>query len=148
MSGLLHGLTGGRRERLLSLAHDVSFASGTRIFEEGGRADRFWVVRTGSVTLDMRVPGRRPAVIETLGPGELVGWSWLFPPGGWHLGAEALSPVRAHEFDAAVVRRLCQEDTALGYELVLACAQAMGERLQSARTRLLDMYGPHSGGPH
>ncbi|MBH5333843.1 cyclic nucleotide-binding domain-containing protein [Streptomyces pactum] len=146
MSGLLHGLTAEHRERLLSLAHDVSFDAGTRLFEEGGRADRFWVVRTGSVTLDMRVPGRRSAVIETLGPGELVGWSWLFPPGGWHLGAEALSPVRAHEFDAAVVRRLCQEDTAIGYELVLACAQAMGERLQSARTRLLDMYGPHSGG--
>ncbi|MFH8371648.1 Crp/Fnr family transcriptional regulator [Streptomyces sp. NPDC018031] len=148
MSGLLHGLTGDHRERLLSTAHDVSFAAGTRLFEEGGRANRFWVVRTGSVTLDMHVPGRRAAVIETLGPGELVGWSWLFPPGGWHLGAEALSPVRAHEFDAAVVRRLCQEDTGLGYELVLACAQAMGERLQSARTRLLDMYGPHSGGPH
>ncbi|MFC0602632.1 Crp/Fnr family transcriptional regulator [Streptomyces palmae] len=148
MSGLLQELTGDHRERLLSLAHDVSFDAGTRLFEEGGRADRFWVVRTGSVTLDMHVPGRRPTVIETLGPGELLGWAWLFPPGSWHLGAEALSPVRAHEFEAEAVRRLCRRDTALGYEVVLACARAMGERLQSARTRLLDMYGPYGGGPH
>ncbi|WKX73641.1 Crp/Fnr family transcriptional regulator [Streptomyces sp. XD-27] len=149
MSGLLSGLSGEHRDRLLALAHDASFPSGARLFEEGGRADRFWIVRTGSVTLDMRVPGRRPVVIETLGPGELVGWSWLFPPGGWHLGAEALSPVRAHEFDAAAVRQLCTDDTALGYELVLACAQAMGRRLQSARNRALDLHNPYnSGGPH
>ncbi|WFB06385.1 cyclic nucleotide-binding domain-containing protein [Streptomyces sp. LX-29] len=143
MSRLLSGLSAEHRARLMELAHDVAFASGARIFEEGGKADRFWIIRTGSVTLDMRVPGRRPAVIETLGPGELLGWSWLFPPGGWHLGAEALSPVRAHEFESEVVRQLCRDDTRLGYELVLACAQAMGHRLQSARTRLLDLYGPY-----
>ncbi|MBI0380574.1 Crp/Fnr family transcriptional regulator, partial [Streptomyces albiflaviniger] len=76
----------------------------------------------------------------------LIGWSWLFPPDTWHLGAEALSPVRAHEFNAEAVRRLCDEDPELGYALALACAQVIGRRLQSARTRLLDLYGPYAGG--
>lgn len=70
------------RERLMHLARKVSFDTGTRLFEEGGRADRFWILRTGTVALDLDIPGRRPAVIETLGRGELVGWSWHFPPCG------------------------------------------------------------------
>src|SRR5690242_13087346 len=74
MMGLLSALKTEHRERLMALAHDVSFPSGGRIFEEGRKADRFWIIRTGAVTLDLHVPGRRAAVIETLGPGELIGW--------------------------------------------------------------------------
>lgn len=92
------------RDRLLRLAREVSFDAGTRLFEEGRHADHFWIIRTGTVALDLHVPGRRPAVIESIGRGELVGWSWHFPPFTWHLGAEAMSPVRAWEFDAVAVR--------------------------------------------
>ena len=135
------------RERLLELAREVSFPAGTRIFEEGRRADRFWIIRTGSVTLDLHVPGRRAAAVETLGPGDLLGWSWLFPPYSWHLGAEALSPVRAVEFDATVVRALCEADPVLGRALSRRVAEIIGHRLQAARTRLLDLYGPQGSGP-
>lgn len=134
------------RERLMELAREASFPAGARIFEEGTRADRFWIIRTGSVTLDVHVPGRRPVVVETLGPGDLLGWSWLFPPYSWHLGAEALSPVRAVEFDATVVRALCEADPVLGRALTRRVAEIIGHRLQSARARLRDLYGSHGGG--
>ena len=42
-----------------------------------------------------RVPGRQAAVIDSLGHNELLGWSWLYPPHTWHLGAEAVTPLRA-----------------------------------------------------
>jgi hypothetical protein len=81
------------RGRLMRLARDVSFPAGARLFEEGGRADHFWIVRTGAVALDMRMAGRGATVIETLGHDELIGWSWLFPPYVWQLGAEAVCHV-------------------------------------------------------
>ncbi|HEX5569206.1 MAG TPA: cyclic nucleotide-binding domain-containing protein, partial [Streptomyces sp.] len=142
-TNLLGALSPEDRERLLKLTREVSFSAGTRVFEEGRHADRFWVIRTGSVTLDMRVPGRRAAVVETLHPGDLVGWSWLFPPYTWHLGAETLSPVRAVEFDAVRVRELCEADPALGHAVCLRVAEIIAHRLQSPRTRLLDLYGPY-----
>lgn len=67
------------RERLMAFAEDVYFDSGHRLFEEQQHADRFWIVKTGAVTLDAKVPGRGSPVIETLRHGELVGLSWLFP---------------------------------------------------------------------
>jgi len=135
------------RERLMALAREVYFPPGSRLFEEGYVADRFWIIRTGSVALDLHVPGRRSATVETLGPDELLGWSWLFPPYTWHLGAEAFTPVRTLEFDASAVRRLCDEDPPLGYALARCVAETVGKRLAAARTRLLDLYGPSGSGP-
>lgn len=145
-TGLLGALQPEKRDRLLETAASVSFDAGQRIFNEGQRADRFWILRTGSVTLDLHVPGRQAATVETLGAGDLLGWSWLFPPYQWHLGARALSPVRALEFDARVVRALCEADPVTGRAVAGRVAQIIGHRLQSARTRLLDLYGPYCSG--
>ncbi|WP_427924207.1 Crp/Fnr family transcriptional regulator [Streptomyces sp. cg40] len=134
------------RERLMKLAREVSIPLGTRLFEEGARADRFWIIRTGTIALDMRVPGRRAAVIESLGHNELVGWSWLFGPHSWHLGAEATTPVRAWEFDATAVRALCEEDPAFGMTVSQWVGDIVAHRLRSARTRLLDLYAPYGSG--
>ncbi|TVL91332.1 hypothetical protein CD790_17885 [Streptomyces sp. SAJ15] len=131
----------------MELSREVSFPAGTRIFEEGGKANRFWVIRSGSVSLDIHVPGRRAAVVETLGPGRLLGWSWVCPPHEWHLGAEATSQVRAWEFDAAEVLSLCQRDPELDHALLTYVVEVIGRRLRAARTRLLDLYGPYGSQP-
>ena len=135
-----------QRQRLMLLAREVSFPQGARIFEEGARADRFWIIRTGTVELDMRVPGRRPVVIESLRHNELLGWSWLFSPHVWHLGAEATTPVRAYEFDAGAVRSLCREDPALGQAVSQWVGDVLAHRLRCARSRLLDLYAPYGAG--
>ncbi|MFB7631468.1 cyclic nucleotide-binding domain-containing protein [Streptomyces sp. NPDC056149] len=135
-----------RRRRLTELARLVSLPRGTRVFEEGRRAERFWIIRSGRVALDQRVPGRRAAVVETLGRDELLGWSWLFPPYLWHLGAETLGPVEALEFDAAVVRGLCADDAVLGRAVYRYVAETVAERLHGTRTRLLELYGPQGSG--
>jgi CRP-like cAMP-binding protein len=134
------------RQQLMRIAREVSFPQGTRLFAEGRHADRFWTIRTGTVDLDIRVPGRPPAVIESLGHDELVGWSWMFPPYVWHLGAEAATPVRAYEFDAAAVRTMCQADQALGVSVAEWVGGIVAHRLHTTRTRLLDLYAPYGSG--
>ncbi|MEU4874506.1 cyclic nucleotide-binding domain-containing protein [Streptomyces sp. NPDC021608] len=144
--GVLGAMTKEHRERLMSLAREVSFAAGERIFDEGGGADRFWIIHTGTVALDLHVPGRQAATVETLGAGRMLGWSWLVPPHQWHLGAQADSPVRAYEFDAAAVRELCAADPALDHEMCTYVCGVLARRLRSARVRLLDLYAPHGAG--
>ncbi|MFE3327044.1 cyclic nucleotide-binding domain-containing protein [Streptomyces sp. NPDC059176] len=144
---MLAALSVEHRGRLMALAHEVSRPASTRLFEEGERADRFWVIRSGSVALDVDVPGRGRAVVETIGAGHLLGWSWLCPPRQWHLGAETRSTVTAWEFDAPAVRDACAAHPAFGLALVTLVAETIGERLRATRTRLLDLYGPREGGP-
>lgn len=133
------------RERLMKHGHEANFAEGTRLFEEGSVADRFWIVRSGVVTLDMRVPGQGPALIERLGPGELIGWSWLLRPFAWHNSAEAETPVRAYEFNAVTVRMAMDADPAFGSLIGNWVTSVLAYRLQSTRLRLLDGYALHGG---
>ncbi|MFF7444057.1 Crp/Fnr family transcriptional regulator [Streptomyces sp. NPDC008122] len=143
---LAAALSTDQRDRLMKCARPVDFPEGTRLFEEGGPAQHFWILRTGTVTLDVRVPGRRPAVIDTVNAGELLGWSWLFAPYRWHFGAEAMTRVRAYEFDAVTVRMMMDADPGLGSALGHLVGQMLAGRLVAARTRLLDLYAPHGSG--
>ncbi|MFD9215730.1 cyclic nucleotide-binding domain-containing protein [Streptomyces sp. NPDC059544] len=145
-SSFLHGLPADGQDRLMACSHEVSFPAGTRIFDEGDPADRFWIIRTGSVTLDLQAHSRRAATVETLGHGDLLGWSWLVPPYTWRLGAEAFSLVRAHEFDARAVRGLCDVDPVFGLALTRHALEVVAHRLQATRIRLLDTYAPHGSG--
>jgi CRP-like cAMP-binding protein len=137
---LLTALPHKQRERLMELAREVSFPEDTRIFEAGGTADRFWVIRSGAVHLDQQVTPTRRVTVASLGAGDLLGWSWLFPPYQWDFGAEAFSQVRAYEFDGSAVLALCVEDPLLGLSLVRTVAEVLAHRLELTRGKLLEQY--------
>jgi len=122
-------------------ARNVHIDAGEMILRQGDAADTFFVVRHGTVAVGNFVPPRGELVIETLEAGDLLGWSWLFPPYRSHFDARALSTVRATQFDGACLRDKCRADPALGYDLMSRFAQVLIERLQWTRLRLLDIYG-------
>lgn len=138
---LLKGIDPETLRLIAGCARNVRFDEGSKPIRRGDAADAFYLIRHGSVVLETYVPGRGAVAIETLEPGELLGWSWLFAPYRWHLDARALTPVSATAFDAVCIRGKCQEDPALGYDLVSRFAQVLIERLQWTRLRLVDMYG-------
>ncbi|MFJ3671008.1 cyclic nucleotide-binding domain-containing protein [Streptomyces sp. NPDC090106] len=143
---LLTALPQPQRAHLMTLAREVSFPEDTRIFEAGGTADRFWVIRSGAVSLDQQVTTLQRVTVASLGSGDLLGWSWLFPPHKWDFGAVAFSPVRAHEFQAAAVLALCDEDPQLGMTLVRSVAEILAHRLETTRGKLLEQYSLHRRG--
>ena len=139
------GLDPERLELVAGCASNVHFAAGDVLFREGDPADTFYVVRHGTVALETFVPARGGMTVETIEAGEVIGWSWLFAPYRWHFDARALMDIRATAFDGACLRGKCEEDTALGYDLMQRFAQVLIERLQATRLRLLDVYGDGSG---
>ena len=144
----LSGLPPAWLDRLAERAHPVVWTRGERLFQQDGPADRFWLIRNGVVALDFRVRGR-DLVIENIGAGSVVGWSWLFPPYRWHFGAVAAEPSDGIEFDAVAVRRLMEDDDPLGRELTARFMRVVLDRLNAARIRLHDGYEdqPDEGPP-
>lgn len=138
---LFEGLGSEALTLLAGCAGNVRFDEGASLIQRGDPADVFYLIRHGSVALETYVPGRGSVMIETLEAGEVLGWSWLFPPYRWHLDARALTLVRATGFDGACLRGKCENDPALGYELMSRFAQVLIDRLQWTRLRLLDVYG-------
>ena len=140
-SFVFNGLRGDQLALIAGCARNVGFAAGDRLFREGDPADTFYLVRKGRVALSTHAPARGSVVIETLDPGEMVGWSWLFPPYVWQFDGRAVDDVRAVAFDGACLRGKCDADAILGYELMQRFASVMIDRLQHTRLRLLDLYG-------
>jgi CRP/FNR family cyclic AMP-dependent transcriptional regulator len=137
----LHGMSRDQLGELAEAACDVRFPARHRLFEDGGNATRFWLIQAGQVSLDVHIPGEGPVVIETVGLGELLGWSWLFPPYKWAFGAVAVTPVAAFEFDAPTVRERCAADPRLGYELSQRISRVLTQRLLATRIRLIARAG-------
>ena len=138
---IFQGMSQEALELVAGCATNIRFSEGEVLFREGDDADVFYVIRHGRVALETFVPARGAVTIETVDPGEVVGWSWLFPPYRWHFDARALELVRATVFDAACLREKCERDPAFGYDLMSRFTQVLIERLQWTRLRLLDVYG-------
>ena len=123
-------------------ARNVRFEADRYLAREGDSADQLYLLREGRVALEMTAPGRGTITLLTLEAGELVGVSWLIPPYRWTHDARALEPVRAIALDAACLRRKCEEDHDLGYELMKRFVPVLIARLQGSRLQMLDVYGP------
>jgi CRP-like cAMP-binding protein len=123
---------------------NVRFNAGDYIFREGEDANHFYIIRYGKVALEVFVPKRGFVTIQTISEGDVVGWSWLFPPYRWFLNARAIEPVRAIALDGKCLRTKCEEDPKLGFELMKRFARIITERLQATRLQVLDVYRDHT----
>ncbi|GAA4603685.1 CRP-like cAMP-binding protein [Actinoplanes octamycinicus] len=126
--------------RLSVHGRPVFHASRYRLFSAGAPAERFWLLNSGAVALDMTVPGRGDIVIERLRPGAVIGWSWLIPPYRWRFGAVVAEDIHALEFDAARIRELIAEDPAIGRDLTTRFLTVLADRLEASRHRLAELY--------
>jgi len=137
-----HGMDEAFVTRLSKMAYERTFETGNLLVREGDPADEFLLLFSGKVAMEIVLPGRPRTTIQTLGPGEVVGWSWLIPPYCWRLDARALKPTRTLGLAASNLRSLLNEDPANGYRLLLRLMPVIAERLENTQLQLLDLHGP------
>lgn len=135
------GLPTSLIDELAGWASPIEFTTDELLIRTGATADRMLVLLSGRVAVGIHVPQRGLSIIETLHSGDVLGWSWLFPPHRWTFDAICTKPGRAIEIDALPVRKLVTDNPGAALPLVLAVAGVMNERLHSARARLLNLYG-------
>ena len=146
----LHPFLAGMNRTQLALLTDcamaVHFKKGELILHEGEMANRFYLIERGKVVLEAERDPEQCVEIETVGPGEMLGWSCLFPPYVWHFTARALEPTEAILFYGTILREYCERDHSLGYELFKRMSAVMIRRLKSAREKLLAIRAEAKGG--
>jgi CRP-like cAMP-binding protein len=98
------------------------------------------LIETGKVLLESVGCFGEPLLIETIGAGDLLGWSWMFPPYVWHFTARAIEPTTAIFFLGTILREYCEKDHSLGYELLKRISAVMVKRLQAAHKQMLSVY--------
>jgi CRP-like cAMP-binding protein len=132
------------RQRLRDCAMPARFAAGELIFRAGEIANRYYLLVQGRVAIEAARAGGPPVEIQELGGGEVLGWSWLFPPYCWHFGARALEPTTAVFLYGTRLREFCEEDKDFGYELMKRLSQVLVGRLQASERKLLELRKPRA----
>lgn len=139
------GLSSTHLEQLADGATDQQHTAGGYLFREGDSADTFYVVRRGRVGLEVFAPPGGAITVQTVSDGEILGWSWLFPPHRCAFDARVLEPTQIIAFDGATLRRKAEDDHELGYQLMKRMAKVFTNRLAATRMQLVDVYGkPHA----
>ncbi len=138
---LFEGMADEHRDLIAGCAANAVFEAGRYVYRQGGPADRFYLIRHGSVALEVHVPGREPFIVETLREGDVLGWGWILPPFRLNFDARALQLMRAVSIDAACLRGKMDEDHELGYQLYRRFMPVIADRLAASRLQIVDMYG-------
>jgi CRP-like cAMP-binding protein len=129
-------------ELLTGCASNVRFDGSQYIFRQGEEANHFYLIRHGKVAIEIHAQERGGIILQTVDEGDVVGWSWLVPPHRWTFDARAVELTRAIALDGECLRKKCEEDHDLGYELFKRFTQVMAERLEAARLQLINIHGP------
>jgi CRP-like cAMP-binding protein len=125
---------------IVSFASAKQYPAQTRIFAHDQDADAFYIVHSGQVTIEVPALGSEPLTIQTLGPGSILGWSWLLPPYRWLFDARAAVASTVVAVDGKRLRDACESDPALGYRILKLFAALMAERLNAARVTAMRHY--------
>lgn len=148
ISAATHPFFAGMSETHLAILSEASmsaeFEPGEVIFREGEEANRFYLVHTGEVDLEAEVPGHGLVPFQKLGPGSVLGWSWLFPPHTWRFNARAASRITATFFYGTGLREHCESNPVFGYELMKRISKVTLERLQTVRDQMLALYADNA----
>ncbi len=125
---------------LASHASLATYNPQQRVFKQDTTADKFFIVRQGKVTLEIPAVSGEPLTIQTVGDGQLLGWSWLIPPYRWLFDARAITQSTLVMMDGEKLRAACDSDPKLGYDLLRRFAVLMAERLSASRLAAIKQY--------
>jgi CRP-like cAMP-binding protein len=137
---VLAGLEPGDLDLMAGCGRLAVMEPGAALAREGDPAEQFFVVRAGRVALEIESP-TGPLVVETLEAGDIVGWSWIFPPYRWVYDVDVVERARLVVIDAGCLRQKCELDPEFGYRVMKRFAEVVAQRLAATRLRLLDLYG-------
>lgn len=136
------GLEPDHTRFLATCAVTQHFSAERTLFRHDARANRFYLLQSGRVSIEVAAISGPPLELQELGAGDVIGWSWLIPPYRWHFQARATEECEVIEFDGEAILEHCEQEPAFGYELFKRFSGLMSRRISHAREKMMDEWRP------
>jgi CRP/FNR family cyclic AMP-dependent transcriptional regulator len=133
-------------DQLTSIAEHsrrLNFSTGDFLMREDEPGNCFFMILYGQVAVEVFSPERGPIIVSTLGEGDILGYCWLIPPYQCRFDVRATELTRTICVDGVELRKICEENHEIGYELLKRTSQMMSKLLEATRVQVLDVYGDH-----
>ena len=115
---------------------------GQILFRQGENADKFYIVRSGRIAIQMPAIMGPTLEIQTLDKDQILGWSWLISPYKWNFQTKAEEDSELLQFDGVAILARCEQEPKFGYELLKKFAALMSVGLNAARQKMMDEWNP------
>lgn len=135
----LKGLESKWLSTVIAGAKERLFEPGTAIIRSGEPAYELHLIEQGRVAVEAHSSKGGDVCIQTIGPGDVLGWSWLFAPFSWHLQAKAIERTKTIALDGGHLLVRCENDHEIGYEIMRRVTAIVIERLQATRKKLVEI---------
>ena len=134
------GLSEQQLDSLAALAGEASFRENEVILEEGQRSASFYLLLSGSVTVELRTP-QYAISVQALEPGSVFGWSALLNDQDTLFRVRAREATTALRINGAALQNSCRKDPALGFEILYRILKVVAGRVRSTEMRFAEMCG-------
>lgn len=108
-------LADGMLDKLVPNVELIVFKAGERIFKEGDIANRFYMLKRGTVLLEKRISDDIRVCIETIKSGFSFGWSAMFDIGNYTTEATCSETSEVISIQRDNILKLMENDHSLGY---------------------------------
>jgi CRP-like cAMP-binding protein len=137
--GFLEGLPPEYLEPLARTGKVADVPANEVLFEEGQKSANLYLMLEGKVALEIWLTGQGTKVIQTVGPGRLLGWTPVLAQGAMTATARAVEPSRVIALNALQVLEACNKNPSFGMEFMRRTALALSRRLHATRMQLLQV---------
>ena len=119
---IFKGLSDNQLAKIQAGCKEIEYQSASRLFAEGEKSDRVWIVSEGQVDLRFDLPGRPSSeenTIFSIAPGNTLGWSSFIPPYQYKLSAYcATRTCKIIQILNEFLLNLFEKDTRMGFIVV------------------------------
>jgi CRP-like cAMP-binding protein len=131
------GLSPEYQFRLFAAGEIKAYQPGERLFFEGQSSQEIYVLADGEVALETSIPGQDPMPFQTVGQGELLGWSPVLGLGVMSATARAITPCYALALNVDEILSWSDKDPKFVLEFMRRVAMTLARRLNATRLQLL-----------
>lgn len=133
-----HSFFHGWKEEYINHIIEISslqtFPKNQRIIEEGFFARFFYIIVTGLVEVK-----EMDIVLQMLGPGEVVGWSWLIPPYTWNFSVDTVKDTIAIVIDSEKLKELFLKNKEIECLVYKSMFFVVTNRLRGSRQKIVEL---------
>ncbi len=117
-----------------------SFAADVVIFEQGDRAENFYILTSGEIALRFKPYDGPALVLAKITPGGVFGWSAALNRKLYSSAAVATNEIHAIRINSWDMKKLCSSDPELGALFLDRLVGIISEKLQGTHQDLLDRF--------
>ncbi len=125
---------------LAAIASEVTFEENEVVLVDGERSKAFFLVLTGSVSVELRTASYVVSV-QALGPGDVFGWSALLEEHDTLFQVRTREITTALRLEGAGLKAACHRDKALGTEILQRALAVVAGRVKATEIRFAEMCG-------